>query len=82
MGAGGPGGGGMGKGPGGLPDPGLMVANMVLRPKRNKYPELNMDSPEKRNFHGKEYNLESFFVKNDNGQKLSCSFLHPSGKYD
>ena len=30
-GAGGPGG-GKGKGPGGLPDPGNMVANMVLRP--------------------------------------------------
>jgi len=59
-----------------------MVANMVLRPQRNKYPELNMDTPEKRNYHGKEYNLESFYVKNKNGQKLSCSFLHPSAKYD
>jgi len=41
-----------------------------------------MDTPEKRNYHGKEYNLESFYVKNKNGQKLSCSFLHPSAKYD
>ena len=66
MGAGGPGG-GPGKGPGGMPDPGAMVANMVLRPQRNKYPELPMDAPQKKNYHGKEYNLHSFYVKNKSG---------------
>jgi len=40
-----------------------------------------MDKPEKRNYHGKEYNLHSFYVKSKNG-KLSCSFMEPSAKYD
>eukprot|EP00356_Strombidium_inclinatum_P002337 CAMPEP_0170480582 /NCGR_PEP_ID=MMETSP0208-20121228/1368_1 /TAXON_ID=197538 /ORGANISM="Strombidium inclinatum, Strain S3" /LENGTH=284 /DNA_ID=CAMNT_0010753155 /DNA_START=9 /DNA_END=859 /DNA_ORIENTATION=+ len=62
-------------------DPSMFV-NMVIRPPKNEYPEPNMGKTYDNTWGGKVYTIDSFWVPNAKGEKLSCSFVEPKDDKD
>ena len=56
------------------------IANMIIRPKRNKYEPL--DETEIKKIKGQNYKMISFEVKNELGNMLSCTFAEPANEKD
>ena len=62
-------------------DPSMFV-DMVIRPPRSTYPEPNIGKVYQNQWGDKVYDIDSFWVPNAKGQKMSCSFISPHKKED